>query len=133
MKKLVFILTLTLLTGLVTKAQDEEYDRIRDKMKEFIQKRLHLSKKEAERFTPVFIRYFREWRTSLRETDLVLRQQKIAEVRLRYRPEFSEIVGEARQNAVYRQQDIFIQEITKIRQERIESRRPRVNRLNELR
>lgn len=125
MKKLLLILTLALFAGFVSKAQDDGDDKIRDKMREFIQRRLNLSKNEAERFTPVFIRYFREWRQTIRENkgDILERQKKIVDLRIRYRTEFKEIVGEKRSNDVYKQQDIFVQEITKIRQEQIKGRK----------
>jgi hypothetical protein len=110
MKKFLFILTLALFSGLAAQAQDDNNDRIRDKMREFIQKRLNLSKNEAERFTPVFIRYFREWRQTLRENkeDVLIRQQKIVDLRIRYRTEFKEIVGEKKSNEVFRKQDEFV-------------------------
>ena len=57
MKKLVYILSLFLFTGFVAKAQDDGADeKIRDKMREYIQKRLALTKNESEKFTPVFVR-----------------------------------------------------------------------------
>jgi len=125
MKKFLLIVTLALLAGLSSKAQDGDNDRIRDKMREFIQKRLNLTRNEAERFTPVFIRYFREWKQTLHENraDGLVRQQKIIELRLRYRTEFRDIVGEKRSNDVYRQQDIFIHEIKEMREEQIKARR----------
>ena len=125
MKKLVYILSLLLFTGLVAKAQDDGADeKIRDKMREYIQKRLALSKNESEKFTPVFVRYFKEWRTTLRENrgpklDL---QQKIVDLRLRYRTEFKEILGEKRSNEVYEHQEKFIREIRIIGKERLQNR-----------
>jgi len=125
MKKFFLILTLALLTGFSSKAQSDEHDKIRDKMTEFIQKRLDLTRNEAERFTPVFIRYFREWKQTLQENrnDGLVRQQRIIELRLRYRTEFRDIVGEKRSNDVYKQQDVFVREITKMREEQIRARR----------
>jgi len=125
MKKFLLILTLALLTGFSSKAQDDGNDKIRDKMREFIQKRLSLTRNEAERFTPVFIRYFREWRQTLQENrgDVLIRQQKIVDLRIRYRTEFRDIVGEKRSNDVFKQQDIFIREIKEMREEQIKSRR----------
>jgi hypothetical protein len=125
MKKFLLILTLALLTGFSSKAQGDEHDKIRDKMTEFIQKRLDLTRNEAERFTPVFIRYFREWKQTLQENrnDGLVRQQRIIELRLRYRTEFRDIVGEKRSNDVYKQQDVFVREITKMREEQIRARR----------
>ena len=125
MKKFLFILTFALLTGFSSKAQSDEHDKIRDKMTEFIQKRLDLTRNEAERFTPVFIRYFREWKQTLQENraDGLVRQQRIIELRLRYRTEFRDIVGEKRSNDVYKQQDVFIREIKEMREEQIKARR----------
>ena len=125
MKRFLLILTLALLAGFSSNAQGDDNDRIRDKMREFIQKRLDLTRNEAERFTPVFIRYFREWKQTLHENraDGLVRQQKIIELRLRYRTEFRDIVGEKRSNDVYRQQDIFIHEIKEMREEQIKARR----------
>src|SRR6187200_3533246 len=125
MKRFLFILTLALLTGFSSKAQSDEHDKIRDKITEFIHKRLDLTRNEAERFTPVFIRYFREWKQTLQENrnDGLVRQQRIIELRLRYRTEFRDIVGEKRSNDVYKQQDVFVREITKMREEQIKARR----------
>ena len=124
MKKILLILTLASL-GFSSKAQSDEHDKIRDKMTEFIQKRLDLTRNEAERFTPVFIRYFREWKQTLQENraDGLVRQQRIIELRLRYRTEFREIVGEKRSNDVYKQQEVFIRGIKEMREEQIKARR----------
>jgi hypothetical protein len=126
MKKIILILTLFFSSAIALYAQDEDAgdDKIRDKMTEFIQRRLNLSKNEAEKFSPVFLRYFREWRTTLRnyKGDRLIMQQKIVELRLRYRNEFKEIIGEKRSNQVYKEQEVFIQEIRKVREERIKRR-----------
>ena len=143
MKKLLFILSLLLVTGARLFAQEEDEneggEKIRDKMNEFIQKRLDLSKSEAEKFTPVFIRYFREWRQTLKESKglpMLDRQQKIIDLRLRYRNQFRDIIGEKRGDQVFDHQQRFIQEMRTLRQERLGNnpnrqfrRQQRVNRL----
>ncbi|HYM94367.1 MAG TPA: hypothetical protein VET23_09535 [Chitinophagaceae bacterium] len=123
MKKKLLILFLFFLTGSVLKAQvnnDQNNDKIRDKMTEFIQQRLNLSRAEAEKFSPVFLRYFHEWRSTLREfkgnPDRLLLQQKIVDLRLRYRDEFKNIVGEKRSNEVFEQQERFIEGVRKMRE-----------------
>ena len=123
MKKILFILSLFLITSHAVMAQDDD-DRIRDKMREYIQQRMKLNQNEADRFSPIFIRYFREWRTTLREnrTDKLILQQKVVEIRLRYRNEFRDIVGERRSNEVFEHQEKFIRELKNIRQERIQDR-----------
>lgn len=125
MKKILLILTLALFTGFASQAQDDDNDRIRDKMREFIQKRLNLTRNEADRFAPVFVRYFKEWRQTLREHrgDVLERQKRIIDLRIRYRTEFKDIIGEQKSNDVYKQQDIFVREVTKMREEQIKARR----------
>ena len=116
-----------LFSGLVLHAQDENgnNDKIREKMTEFIQKRLDLSKSEAERFSPVFLRYFNEWRNTLREfrnnDDRLKLQQRIVDLRLHYRDEFKEIIGEKRSNQVYKEQERFIDGIKRLREEQLEN------------
>ncbi len=126
MKKLLFIVSLLFVSSVSLFAQDDGDDqnegneKIRDKMNEFIQKRLDLSKAEAEKFTPVFIRYFKEWRQTLREnkTDPLIRQQKVVDLQLRYRNQFRDIIGEKRGDQVFNHQRKFIEEIILIRQQR---------------
>lgn len=125
MKKLLLILIFLFPFVSITLAQEgNDDDKIRDKMRQYIQQRMRLTKNEAERFTPIFIRYFKEWRTALREnrTDRLILQQKIVELRLRYRAEFKDIIGEKRSNEIYRHQEIFIQELKDIKKERMENR-----------
>src|SRR5436853_444876 len=99
MKKIFTIVCLCLLTFVSLNAQENANDnaneKIRDKMTEFIQRRLNLNKAESEHFAPVFFRYFREWRMTMKENhaDKQLLQLRIAELRIKYRPEFKQIVG----------------------------------------
>lgn len=135
MKKILLILSLLFFTGISIFAQEDGGDeKIRDKMKEYIQHRMGLSKNEAERFAPVFIRYFREWRVALKEyrRDKLILQQKIVELRLRYRTEFKDIIGEKRSNEVYEHQERFVRELQNIRKERLENRTGPRNRLRAL-
>src|SRR6185436_15772542 len=107
MKKLVIILSMFMLASVKLFAQEDDdngNEKIRDKMSQYIQERLSLSKAEAEKFSPVFLRYFRDWRSTLRTTKqepVIIRQQKIVDLRLRYRDEFKQIIGEKRSNEVF--------------------------------
>lgn len=113
-----------------SKAQQDDGadEKIRDKMREYIQQRMQLTKAESEKFIPIFIRYFREWRTTLRENTgpRIILQQKIIELRVRYRPEFKEILGENRCDQIFEHQDRFIRELKEIRRERIEQRQEKL-------
>lgn len=134
MKKILYIISLFLITSNTLLAQNDD-EKIRDKMSEYIQQRMRLGKNEAQRFTPVFLRYFREWRTALKEnrTDRLILQQKVVELRLRYRNEFKEIVGERRSNEIYENQEKFIRELKDvIKQERMQNRQNPRSRLRQL-
>lgn len=135
MKKILFILSILLITSTIIFAQnDDGDDRIRDKMREYLQLRMRLTRGEAERFTPVFVRYFNEWRNTLKEnrTDRLILQQKVVELRLRYRGEFKEIIGDRRSNEVFEHQERFIKELKNLRQERIQNRQGPRNRIRSL-
>lgn len=130
MKKFLTIFSLLVFSAIAVSAQDDDNDtpndRIREKMSEFIQRRMGLSKAEAEKFNPIFFRYFREWKTTLRDNrnDKPMLQLRIAELRIRYRSEFKDIVGEKRCNQIYEHQEVFIREVRKLRQEQQLDRRP---------
>ncbi|MEO7923626.1 MAG: hypothetical protein ABIR30_08100 [Chitinophagaceae bacterium] len=136
MKKIMIIVSLAMLASLSCFAQEDDNDnvntdKIRQKMSEFIQKRMGLSRAEADRFNPVFLRYFREWKTTMQsnKNDRPMLQLRIAELRIRYRSEFKDIVGERRSNQIYEHQEVFIKEIRKLRQEQLDRRPIRRNRL----
>jgi hypothetical protein len=139
MKKLLLILTLFFCSGIAVMAQEDDdqaegNERIRDKMSEYIQKRLHISKSEAQKFSPVFLRYFKEWRMTVRQfrADKLIMQQKIVDLRLRYRGEFREIIGEKRANQVYDHQEGFMREMRLLKEKRTAPARMRNNRAVQL-
>jgi len=112
MKKYLLILSLFILTSITAFTQDDNDDRggkLQERMREYIQKRLNLTKNEAERFSPVFLRYIMELRQTHRENigDRPVLQLKIAELRVRYRNEFKQIIDEQRANKVYDYQREF--------------------------
>jgi len=135
MKKWLLILFLFVLPGFAAFAQTEEpvqeSGKIQERMKEYIQSKLGLSKTETEKFTPVFVRYFREFAQTHRQNkdDRLILQQKIIELRLRYRGEFRQIMDEQRANKVFKYEDDFRREVIQIikenRRERTLPRRTR--------
>jgi len=133
MKKLLIIVGLSFFTSIVCYSQngDNDNDKIREKMSEFIQRRMGLSRAEAEKFNPVFMRYFREWKTTIQanRNDRPMLQLRVAELRIRYRNEFRDIVGEKRCNQIYDHQERFIIELKQLRQEQINRRPVRRSRL----
>lgn len=123
MKQFLLIVSLLFVTNASLFAQedgDDDNEKIRDKMNEFVQKRLDLTKDESAKFTPVFLKYFKEWRQTLKTNrgDKLELQKQVVDLRLRYRTQFREILGERRGDQVFTQQERFIQEIRLIRRER---------------
>jgi hypothetical protein len=132
MKKWLLILFLFLLPGLAAFAQNEQQaGKIQERMNEYIQHKLGLSRAETEKFSPVFMRYFREFAQTHKQNrgDRLILQQKIIELRLHYRGEFRQIMDEQRANKVFQYEDNFRQEAIRIikenRGDRVPPRRSR--------
>lgn len=130
MKKWLYILILFLLPAVTAFSQDDDEagqdnSKIAERMREYIQKNLGLSKNEAQKFSPVFIRYFKDFAITHRQNkgDRLVLQQKVIELRLRYRGEFKQIMDEQRANKVFQYEDKFRQEVIRIIKE---NRRDRV-------
>jgi len=132
MKKYLYILGLLLVTCFSSFAQDddgqdEKLGRLQVKMREYIQKRLELSKSESEKFAPIFLRYVVDLRRTHRDfkADRPMLQLKIAELRIKYRTEFRQVVDEKRANKIYEYQrefEIKVRETLEKRQ--TDNRRP---------
>ena len=126
MKKILYILFFLFTISGTSFAQDEQGDggKIRGRMVEYIQDKLGLSKSEAERFSPVFINYFKELRRTNQgfKGDRLVLQQKIAELRLRYRDQFKPIIGEKRSNDVFTHEREFIQQVKTEQIQRLKNR-----------
>jgi hypothetical protein len=127
MKRILYILSFFTLLSFAAVAQDDDRGpgaRVRERMEEYLQKRLNLSKNEAERFGPVFLNYFNELRQTNQQFrgDRLVLQQKIVDLRLRYREQFKPIMGEKRSNDVFVFEHDFVNEVKQLRQERLLNR-----------
>lgn len=128
MKRFFLILTLIFTSFSATFAQDDDQDdktgRLRERMQQYIQKRLNMTKSEAERFSPIFVRYITDLRKTHREnrTDRPVLQLRIAELRVKYRNEFKEVLDEQRANRIFQHQKEFED---KVRQEILERQQNR--------
>lgn len=115
MKKYLLILLLLITGSLTGFAQEEETDvrmgKLQEKMQQYIQKRLGLSKSESEKFSPIFIRYISELRKVHQENraDRPMLQLKVAEVRVKFRDEFRQVMDEKRANKVFIAEKEFIE------------------------
>ena len=127
MKKLLYILVFTLASFPVL-AQDDQPGgpgaRLREKMVEYIQNRLGLDKAQAEKFQPVFLDYIRDLHQTNKDFkgDRLILQQKVVELRLRYREQFKPIVGEKQSNDVFRYEHDFVEKAKDVLKERQQER-----------
>jgi Spy/CpxP family protein refolding chaperone len=140
MKKYLIILSLFILAGFTGFAQDDEQPpedqggKLQQRMSEYIQKRLNMTRAEADKFRPIFLRYMLELRRTHREFkgDRPVLQLKVAELRVKARNEFREVLDEKRANRVFDvQRDFEIKVMDEIRNRRLE-RRGGVKRANAL-
>lgn len=126
MKKILYILIFVFSLSNVSFAQDEDDGggKLRDKMIEYIQNKLGLSKSEAEKFQPVFLDYLKDMRSTKQQFkgDRLILQQKIIDLRIRYRDQFKPIIGEQRSNAVFQHEREFVEKVIQERNDRIQNR-----------
>jgi hypothetical protein len=123
-------------SALAVRAQDENDDKggkIRDRMIEYIQDRLNLSRGESAKFSPVFLRYFQEFRQIRQQNrdDRLVLQQKVIDLRIRYRDQFRQMMDEPRANKVFVYEDEFrrkAMEILEVRRDRLGEKRFQRNR-----
>lgn len=126
MKKILYILFFffTIQPSFAQNEQTGGPGKLREKMVEYIQNKLGLDKAEAEKFQPVFYNYITELRKTNQDyrDDRLLQQQKVAELRLRYRDQFKPIVGEKRSNDVFKYERDFIEKAADVLQDRRQGR-----------
>jgi hypothetical protein len=125
MKKLLYILFF-LFTIKTSFAQDDQAGagRLKEKMVEYIQNKLGLNKSEAERFQPMFMDYLRQLSNTKQDfkNDRLVLQQKVVEVRLRFRDQVKPIIGEKRSNDVFTYEREFVEKVRDVRNERLQER-----------
>lgn len=122
MKKILYLLSFLCLFTFNSYSQEE--GRLREKLTEYIEQKLGLTKAESEKFEPVFIEYFKELRRTNQQYrgDKLVLQQKIVELRLKYRDQFKPIIGEKRSNEVFHYEREFVKEVKELREDRQQGR-----------
>ena len=126
MKKIVYILVFVFSFSHISFAQDDDGGgKLRDRMIQYIQNKLGLSKSEAEKFQPVFLDYLKDMRSTkqqYKDGDRLVLQQKIIDLRIRYRDQFKPIIGEARSNQVFKHEHDFIEQARTELKDRLDNR-----------
>jgi hypothetical protein len=92
----------------------------------YLSRELELSPEEAQRFWPLYNQYSKEMRTAVTDDQDVLdRDEKVLNLRKRYRDEFGKVLGPQRVNRMYGAEGRFRQLLLKqIRQQRMQQSAP---------
>ena len=112
MKKSILILTLAFIS-LFAQAQDDpakKAEKIQALKTAFITQKLQLTSEEAQRFWPVYGNYEREMHDLIRNSrdgDIVDNDERILNVRKKYRPEFVRVIGQPRMNTLFHSEREF--------------------------
>lgn len=76
----------------------------------FISKELNLTPEEAQKFWPVYNQYTNELRTIVKDDqDIIDRDEKVLNLRKRYRDDFTKILGPHRMNQIFSAEGKFRQ------------------------
>ena len=108
MKKLYFILSLILLTT-VNQVRAQEIDQNEKKQQDieslkvaFISRELELTPEEAQKFWPLYNQYSKELKVTVKDNEDVLdRDEKVLNLRKRYRDQFTKVIGNQRMNKMF--------------------------------
>jgi len=80
----------------------------------FISRELELTPDEAQKFWPIYNEYSKELRTVVADDQDVLdRDEKVLNLRKRYRDQFTKVIGEPRMNKLYNAEGKFRQILIK--------------------
>ncbi|MEY2649290.1 MAG: hypothetical protein RL282_2003 [Bacteroidota bacterium] len=107
-------------------ARAAELKKIQAMEMAFITKELNLSPDEAQKFWPVFNQYRNELRsvaTENKQKDHLEKQQKMLDLRKKYREDFSKVMNQERANKVFGAEDEFKSLVRREFQKRQEERR----------
>ena len=120
MKNLICLFSFLSLFSFSAFSQEEE-GKIPERMAIYIESKLELSKTEKDKFHPVFMEYVKELRKTNMENrdDRLVMQQKIVDLRLRYRESFKAMMGEKKANDVFIYEREFMRELMELRKERM--------------
>jgi hypothetical protein len=121
MKKLIYLFSFLTLFNISAFSQEEE-GKIPERMAIYIENKLELNNTEKNKFHPVFIEYVKELRKTNMENrdDRLVMQQKIVDLRLRYRESFKAMMGEKKANDVFIYEREFMRELMELRKERMQ-------------
>ena len=133
MKKIFLLFGFITFATLLTEAQVTGNERVGEKIRSleigYLTKQLQLTPEEAEKFWPVFNQYRKETRAVMLDeklTDQLEIDQKLLDVRKKYKKNFTSILGADRAQQVYDSEDRFKALVRKEMNRRIKARQERI-------
>ncbi len=98
--------------------------KLPDRMSQYIQTSLEMTPAEKEKFDPVFKQYMRELVNihRLNRGDRLVMQQKIIELRLLYRKDFRQWLGDKRGDLVFQEEERFRLQVMRLIRDRRKGR-----------
>ena len=114
MKKYLLILIISLGCFSLVKAQEADAAKRAEKIQAlktaFITQKLKLTPEEAQKFWPVYSQYESERNKILGDNsnpDVLGNEEKILNIRKKYRPEFEKVLGKPRMNEFFKKEQEF--------------------------
>src|SRR3954465_914974 len=111
MRKFLLILFLCIGSTYICNAQVKEKDDINTVKIAYITNQLNLTPEEAQKFWPIYNRYFSEVKKAQQDSphDIVAFQEKLVNIRKKYKADFKGVLGtDERVNKVYTAEAKFI-------------------------
>lgn len=98
--------------------------KLPERMSQYIQKNLEMTAAEKEKFDPAFKQYMKDFAKVHRENreDRLVMQQQMIELRLRYRKDFRQWLGDKRGDRVFMEEEHFRQEVMRMIRDRRKDR-----------
>lgn len=118
MKKLYFIIAFASITSFA-RAQEElpsekKQQDIEALKVAFISKELELTPDEAQKFWPLYNQYSKELRSTIKDdADILDRDERVLNLRKRYRDQFTKVLGNQRMNRIFNAEGRFRQILIK--------------------
>lgn len=130
MKKIFILFGFITFATLLTQAQVADSERVGERIKSleigYITRQLQLTPEEAEKFWPVFHQYRKELKTTVAENvnaDKLDREQKVLDVRKKYKKNFASVLNNERAERFYETEDKFKMLVRKEMNNRLKDRR----------
>ncbi len=114
MKKYILFIVLLFCCSCFLRAQDQDGSKRGEKVQAlkiaFITQKLELTAEEAQKFWPIYGQYENDIKGVLADSkneDVIDNDERLLNIRKKYRPEFTKLLGQARMNSLFASEKEF--------------------------